>query len=631
MYIQLLTVVRFSTKMSDSPARARTLSSFKSTPRKGKSQANLHQPQKAIYSFDADMTTADEYEEEEEPYSATISELMPRRQQDSSLFSSSTLAHRRQQHPPSPLKMASVGHATRSKSIPRRPQFEAISATVSPLSPYRHRRMKSEPREPTPRFAERISPLEEPSSGTNHPQGVSRVSATSSKYSFDEHHVKDGMLNAYSKWNEEDRGYTTPAVDPTPTMPPAIPARTARPRQPISIPGNMRPPHPVDAQQVFDQAQQYIHGGNPQRLQSPIKFRDDADMPPSTPFSPFPYYFRGEGQVTKVGEKKLIGENGWLERTNPPDEGKDKKKSPQKKTGFLDSIKRIAKDMVSSNSSIGGGFFPVDDVPADFFPQVDEHLASGPPPPIGVTSYRPMSWRRWNVNTEVEFLTDLMKKAELSTRSSASSSTTAPRPPQIQISLSAREQSLLYCELEYHLNTILNTYISKQLHLGLLSPTHLARIADRWASLGRPRVIAFRYDLETQVDLIILHLREFQFYGRRQGSTVEIGGVLESVKRNARQMRSRTFCSPDSVVAKQLVDAQNLCEVVGVEGEEGRPVLEIVQFFRVCVEREVMTKKNKEKEEEMARNNAHTHVHTHAHESGDGDHEMIDGDHDMQN
>lgn len=46
----------------------------------------------------------------------------------------------------------------------------------------------------------------------------------------------------------------------------------------------------------------------------------------------------------KKGEKTMIGDNGWLERT---DKGADAaKKAPQKKAGILDSIKKIAKDMV---------------------------------------------------------------------------------------------------------------------------------------------------------------------------------------------------------------------------------------------------------------------------------------------
>lgn len=72
-----------------------------------------------------------------------------------------------------------------------------------------------------------------------------------------------------------------------------------------------------------------------------------AENAPSTPlFSPLQLYFRGpDFPSVKKGEKTMIGDNGWLERT---DKGVDAaKKAPQKKVGILDSIKKIAKDMVS--------------------------------------------------------------------------------------------------------------------------------------------------------------------------------------------------------------------------------------------------------------------------------------------
>jgi hypothetical protein len=56
-------------------------------------------------------------------------------------------------------------------------------------------------------------------------------------------------------------------------------------------------------------------------------------------------YFRGTDYPSvKKGEKVMIGDNGWLERT---DNGADQvSKAPQKKTGILDSIKKMAKDVV---------------------------------------------------------------------------------------------------------------------------------------------------------------------------------------------------------------------------------------------------------------------------------------------
>ena len=74
-------------------------------------------------------------------------------------------------------------------------------------------------------------------------------------------------------------------------------------------------------------------------------------------FSPLALYFRGQDLSTvKKVEKVLIGDNGWLERTGQQDEQTEMdKKTPQKRAGFLDSIKKIAKDMVSL-PGLGNGF-----------------------------------------------------------------------------------------------------------------------------------------------------------------------------------------------------------------------------------------------------------------------------------
>ncbi|PHH73241.1 hypothetical protein CDD83_4793 [Cordyceps sp. RAO-2017] len=106
----------------------------------------------------------------------------------------------------------------------------------------------------------------------------------------------------------------------------------------------------------------------------------------------------------------------------------------------------------------------------------------------------------------------------------------------VPISLDAREQSLLYCELEFHLTTALNEYITAELDKGHLVPGNLKKVSDGWKSQGRPKVVGFRYDLETQ-----LHL---------------------------------------------LVDAQSLFNLVNVSNVQQAALAEVVQFFEVIVERE---------------------------------------------
>lgn len=156
----------------------------------------------------------------------------------------------------------------------------------------------------------------------------------------------------------------------------------------------------------------------------------------------------------------------------------------------------------------------------------------------------------------------------------------------IAISLDPREQSLLYGELEYNLSNALQYYITTQLEQGRLFPDKLKKVADAWAQKGRPRVVGFRYDVETQLDLVALHEADFRFYGRRQGNPIEVTGLLDAMRTNARAMRIRTFCQPDSVIAKQLVDSQSLFNMLGCPEAQQIALAEVCQFFKVIVERE---------------------------------------------
>jgi hypothetical protein len=160
--------------------------------------------------------------------------------------------------------------------------------------------------------------------------------------------------------------------------------------------------------------------------------------------------------------------------------------------------------------------------------------------------------------------------------------------------LNAREQSLLYCELEFNLSTALNDYITVQLDKGRLVPDKLKKVADAWQNKGRPKVVGFRYDLETQLELVNLHVDDFRFYGRRQADPTEIGGLLHAMKVNARAMCVRTLCQPDTVIAKQLVDAQSVFKMLGVPDEQQVALAEIAQFFKVIVERELDSRERRD-------------------------------------
>ncbi|KAL7781849.1 hypothetical protein V8C37DRAFT_413944 [Trichoderma ceciliae] len=155
--------------------------------------------------------------------------------------------------------------------------------------------------------------------------------------------------------------------------------------------------------------------------------------------------------------------------------------------------------------------------------------------------------------------------------------------PHVTVSLDPREQSLLYCELEFHLNTALNIYISQELGKGHLSPDNLKKVSDAWHQKGHTRVIGFRYDLETQLELVCLHINDFSFYGRRQGNTTEIILLLNEMKMNACNMRVRTFCQPDSTIAKHLINSQSLFNLINASRSQQIALAEIAQFFKLLI------------------------------------------------
>lgn len=155
----------------------------------------------------------------------------------------------------------------------------------------------------------------------------------------------------------------------------------------------------------------------------------------------------------------------------------------------------------------------------------------------------------------------------------------------LAVSVDPREQSLLYCELEFALTNALNNYITCQFNAGLLDADKLKKIADSWQQKGRPKVVGFRYDLETQLELVRLHAAQFRFYSRSI-TIAMLNGNLEMMKVNARAIRIRTFCQPDTVIAKQLLDAQGLFNILGCSEREQIQLAEIVQFFKTVLERE---------------------------------------------
>ncbi|KAK1749992.1 hypothetical protein QBC47DRAFT_354197 [Echria macrotheca] len=181
------------------------------------------------------------------------------------------------------------------------------------------------------------------------------------------------------------------------------------------------------------------------------------------------------------------------------------------------------------------------------------------------------------------------KSHETTGTTTNTSSTSRPRTPRsLAISLTPREQALLYCELEYTISNALNAYLTTEFTAGRLSPSKLKRIADQWQSRGRPKVTGFRYDIETQLDLVRLHVHDFKFYSSPTHSAItsSVVGILDMMTADARALRIRTYCQPDTVIAKQVLDAQNLFNVLGCEDGLQMALAEITGFLRAGIERE---------------------------------------------
>lgn len=277
-------------------------------------------------------------------------------------------------------------------------------------------------------------------------------------------------------------------------------------------------------------------------------FADEASSAAELAYTPLaPFLPHGVPTVRKAS-KTLIGEGGWLENTSKPEPNT----SPTRGGGFLGNLVKKAKEIVSPSPLCPlQPFIPTTNAPLPFPLQIE-------------TNYDNRAQRK-----------------------SRDSDKSRPTSRQLAISLSPREQSLLYCELEFALTTALNDYITAQFTAGRLSADKLRRVADEWQRKGRPRVVGFRYDLETQLDLVRLHAGDFKFYYSRAATApaTAVLGTLDTARASARALRVRTFCQPDTVVAKQLLDAQGLFNVLGCPEEQQIKLAEVVAFFKAGVER----------------------------------------------
>ncbi|PHH83165.1 hypothetical protein CDD82_3330 [Ophiocordyceps australis] len=489
----------FTTKVRDSPTRTRQRVADDSPLR-------VRQMQQTRYTLGSNGQG-----ETSQPPSATFSDLMPRPENfpgDDIGNSTLSIASRRRQYQPKPIQVS-------ESHLPGHARLQPNSDNVSPLSPDSEKRLRQKDQ-----IGQEF--LQDNGDDTVLPYHTSDLpGAYGRSVMISEADINKPVLDTYQAWLRDSRSGFSPPGEASVhhARAQSLPQCARRTKstseglRPVYgdmpatyVPNSHLPPPPLP---------QPLAEAAPHWSQKPLE---------SPPFSPLALYFRGQDfPSVKKGEKTLIGDNGWLERPDNVGNGRDKK-SPQKKTGIIESIKKIAREVTAEFNAVN-------------------------------------------------------RRSQSSAKEAASSCL-------LSISLDAREQSLLYCELEFHLTTALNDYMAAEFDRGHLIPDNLKRISDWWTSHGRPRVIGFRFDLETQLELVSLHVNDFNFYGRRQSNPVEICGLLDAMKTNARQMRVRTFCQPDSVIAKQLVDAQSLFNLINVSNVQQVALAEIAQFFKVIVERE---------------------------------------------
>lgn len=298
----------FTSKVSGSPARARQ--HVGATPTKPGPNAR----HKATYS----LSSSGDDDDESHVASTTFSELMPGRQPD--IFAARgdpSLAARRQMHVPAPIQVDSRRVAgARAFHQPAQPQ------PVSPLSMTRNGHDGSE----------RMS--------SAHPSGPdSDACRSADAYTTDSSRSNALVTEMYSAW--ASMRSTGDFAEP----PPRKQSLAQRPRRSKSTSEGLvseavrrnsafrssSPPPPALPAQKPDRVTAWPGG----------------DAGEDQPFSPLALYFCGRDFPTqKKGEKTLIGRNGWLERTERSSPEKEKK-APPKRAGILESIKKMAKDVVS--------------------------------------------------------------------------------------------------------------------------------------------------------------------------------------------------------------------------------------------------------------------------------------------
>ena len=191
------------------------------------------------------------------------------------------------------------------------------------------------------------------------------------------------------------------------------------------------------------------------------------------------------------------------------------------------------------------------------------------------------------VDTSNYPVTKLMQTPDISSlasrlQSPSKSKSMSSSKSRFHVSLPPPFQAKLYSEMELMIVATANRYLQIQQGEGRMSVDSLTRILESWASKNRPQVIEFLFDQATQRDLVLHNLRSFRFYGPRADNLLSVNSMLQNWKALAREMSVRTFCAPDPVVRKNLVDTSKVLEMLGA------PLITITAFNEIRKKTELL-------------------------------------------
>lgn len=159
------------------------------------------------------------------------------------------------------------------------------------------------------------------------------------------------------------------------------------------------------------------------------------------------------------------------------------------------------------------------------------------------------------------------------------------------ISLTPPEQAKLYSEIELMICATANHFLKHQQYRGRIAPATLAKVAQGWISKGRPQIIEFRYDQQTQRDLVLYNIKAFRFHGPDADDPIVLNSMMHAWKHLGKDMSIRTFCTPDSLVRKHLCDINKVLEMLGA------PEVMVQAYQEVeSATRTLLNQRNKERE-----------------------------------